>query len=115
MRLLFSSFTFVATMIVGSIAFAFTAIEFPAIMRDLIAYAQLLPPYLSNLGLSDRYMVWVDILISGDKLVLLGFILATRLIFAMVGSIVGPISDPAPSRRSFVQSKASAFDGWGKS
>lgn len=116
MRLLFSSFSFLVTMVVGALAFAFTAIEFPAIMRDLIAYAGTLPAHLSNLGLSDRYMVWLDILLTGDKLVLLGFILATRIVFAIVGGIVGPIAgDPAP--RTFVarQDQGSVFNGWGKS
>jgi hypothetical protein len=114
MRILFTSFSFVLTLIVGSLVFAFTALEFPAIMRDLIAYAQSLPGYLSNLGIGDRYLVWVDILLSGDKLVLLGFILVTRIIFAIVGGVVTPAYDSAPPRQQN-QKQASAFNGWGKS
>ena len=115
MRILFSSFSFVATLVVGAIAFAFTAIEYPAIMRDLIAYAQALPGYLSSLGVSDRYLVWIDILLSGDKLVLLGFILATRILFSMIRGIVGG-GDQPPARASFVAEKqqGSPFTGWGK-
>jgi hypothetical protein len=116
MRLLFTSFSFVVTMIVGALAFAFTALEFPAIMRDLIAYGQALPGYLSSLGVSDRYLVWVDILLSGDKLVLLGFILATRILFTIVGGIVSIGADPAPSRSSDArQGDASVFNRWGRS
>ena len=112
MRILFSSFGFVLTMVVGAIAFAFTAIEFPGIMRELIAYAQTLPAYLSNMGLSDQYMVWVEILLSGDKLVLLGFILAARIVLSIVGSVLSPLWEPAP--RSYQQQgQGSAFDGWG--
>jgi hypothetical protein len=122
MRILFSSFTFVVTVILGAIAFAFTAIEFPAIMRDLIVYAQTLPAYLSSLGLSDNYMVWVEILLSGDKLVLLGFVMAARIVVAIVGSVLSPIFEGGSSSRtrSYVQqqqqqSQGSAFNGWGKS
>ncbi len=102
-------------MIIGSIAFAATAIEFPGIMRELIAYAQTLPAYLSSLGISDSYMVWVDILLSGDKLVLLGFILATRIVFAIITSVVGPIfeGNPSPPPRQN-QNQSSVFSGWGK-
>ncbi len=113
MRILFTSFTFVVTLVVGALAFAFTAIEFPAIMRDLIAYAQALPGYLSSLGVSDRYLVWVDILLSGDKVVLLGFIIATRILFAMISAIVG--GDSPPRRVSFVSEKnGSPFKGWAR-
>ena len=114
MRLLFSSFSFFATMVIGTIAFAATAINFPAIMRDLIGYAQQLPGYLSNLGISPEYMVWIDILLTGDKLVLLGFIAAARILVAILSAI---IFNGASARASFApegHGKASAFDGWGK-
>jgi hypothetical protein len=116
MRILFSSFSFIATLIVGAIAFAATAIEFPGIMRELIAAAQLLPAYLSQLGLTDRYMVWIEILLSGDKLVLLGFVLATRIVFAIIGGVVGPIFESGAPRASFVEmpsGKSSPFHKWG--
>jgi hypothetical protein len=121
MRILFSSFTFLLTIVLGAIAFAFTAIEFPGIMRELIAYAQTLPAYLSSTGLSDNYMVWVEILLSGDKLVLLGFVLAARIVIAIIGSVVSPLFESNPSRTSSYirqqqqQSQGSAFTGWGKS
>lgn len=112
MRLLFSSFSFLATMVVGAIAFAFTAIEFPTIMRDLIAAAGTLPSHLAGLGIGDRYMVWLDILLTGDKLVLLGFILVTRIVFAVV---TGIITGGEPSHVSGRQGQGSVFSGWGKS
>lgn len=114
MRLFFSSFSFLATMVIGAIAFAFTAIEFPAIMNDLMAYAQSLPSYLKNMGLSDTYMVWINILVTGEKLVLLGFILAVRIVLSVVGSIIAPIFEPAPSRSAYAR-EDSAFNGWGRS
>jgi len=91
MRVMWSSFVFILTLIVGAILFAATAIEFPGIMRQLIEWAQQLPPYLEGIGLSNNYLVWTDIILSGDKLVLLGFILFTRILFALIGTVVGPM------------------------
>lgn len=108
MRLLFSSFSFVLTLFVGAIAFAATAIEYPTLMRQLIGWAQQLPPYLSQVGLSDTYLVWTDILLSGDKLVLLGFVIVTRIIFALLGMIFGPLFGVGQS-----QAGDSAFNRWG--
>ncbi len=109
MRILWSSFMFVATLVVGAIAFAATAIEFPGIMRQLIEWAQQLPPYLESLGLSNNYLIWTDIILSGDKLVLLGFVLATRIVFALIGTVVGPIFGGGSARSR----DQSAFEKWG--
>lgn len=109
MRILWSSFTFILTLIVGAIAFAATAIELPGIMRQLIEWAQQLPPYLESLGLSNTYLVWTDIILSGDKLVLLGFVLATRIVFALIGTVVGPVFGVGSSRSR----NESAFQKWG--
>jgi formate hydrogenlyase subunit 4 len=100
---------FVFTLILGAIAFAATAIEFPGIMRQLIDWAQQLPPYLEGLGLSNNYLVWTDIILSGDKLVLLGFVLATRIVLALIGTVLGPIFGVG-SKRSRDES---AFEKWG--
>ena len=115
MRIFFSSLSFVVTVVIGAIAFAVTAIQFPGIMRQFIEIAQGLPRYLASLGISDAYMVWVDILLSGDKLVLLGFILAARIVLAVIIGALG-LTDSGPSRVSFTQSRqlqVSAFDRWG--
>lgn len=114
MRIFFSSLGFVATVIIGAIAFAVTAIQFPAIMRQLIEVAQRLPGYLSSLGIPDNYMVWLDILLTGDKLVLLGFVMAARIVWAVIIGAVGP-GDARSSRASFAPShlQISAFDRWG--
>ncbi len=109
MRVLWSSFKFILTLIIGAIAFAATAIEFPGIMRQLIEWAQQLPPYLEQLGLSNTYLVWTDIILSGDKLVLLGFVLVTRLIFGLIGTVVGPLFGVGSERGG----DKSAFQRWG--
>ena len=109
MRIIWSSFLFVLTLIVGAILFAATAIQFPGVMRQLIDWAQQLPPYLAETGLSNTYLVWTDIILSGDKLVLLGFVLFTRLLFALIGTVVGPLFGVGGSR----QQDDSAFEKWG--
>lgn len=109
MRILWSSFVFILTLIVGAIAFAATAIEFPSIMRQLIEIAQQLPPYLAQLGISDTYLVWTDIILSGDKLVLLGYVLATRIIFALLGIVFGPLFGFGGADAG----RESAFHRWG--
>jgi len=101
-------FTF--TLVVGAILFAATAIEFPGIMRQLIDWAQQLPPYLAQTGLSDSYLVWTDIILSGDKLVLLAFVLFTRLLFAIIGTVVGPLFGIGGGSR---HADDSAFEKWG--
>lgn len=109
MRILWSSFVFVLTLIIGAIAFAATAIEFPAMMRQFIDLAQQLPPYLSQLGLSENYLVWTDILLSGDKLVLLAYVLATRIVFALLGIVFGPLFGFGGASAG----RESAFNRWG--
>jgi hypothetical protein len=116
MRLLFTSFSFAFTLIVGALAFAATAIEFPGVMRELLGAAQTLSGYLSTLGLSDRYLVWIDILLSGDKVVLLGFVLATRIVFSILGGVFSPLFEGSAPRASFVEGGhggTSPFHRWG--
>ncbi len=109
MRVMFTSFLFVLTLIVGAILFAATAIEFPGVMRQLIEWAQQLPPYLAQTGLSESYLVWTDIVLSGDKIVLLGFVLFTRILFALIGTVVGPLFGVGGRRRE----DESDFAKWG--
>jgi hypothetical protein len=110
MRVIWSSFLFTLTLVVGAILFAFTAIEFPSVMRQLIEWAQQLPPYLTQTGLSDSYLIWTDIILSGDKLVLLAFVLFTRLLFALIGTVVGPLFGIGGAPR---HADESAFEKWG--
>jgi hypothetical protein len=53
--------------------------------------------------------------------VLLGFVLAARIVIAIISSVVSPLFESNPSRTSSYirqqqqQSQGSAFTGWGKS
>lgn len=107
MRFVLSYTSFVLTLVVGALLFAFLAIEFPGITRQLMDEAKTLPGYLSSLGLSDKYMIWVDILLTGEKILLLGCMLVTRLLFSLIGAVVGPLIGDG-SRSS------SQFEGWGR-
>jgi hypothetical protein len=108
MRFLMSYASFVFTLIAGALLFAFLAIEFPGIARQLMDEAKGLPGYLSSLGLSDKYMIWVDILLTGEKVLLLGCMLVMRLLFALIGAVARPLVGIRAPR------SGSEFEGWGR-
>ena len=87
MRLFFSLSAFAFTMVLSLIAFTYTAIHFPTTMRDLLAGAQHVRDQISSLGLPDSYMVWVDIFLQPNQIVLIGFSIAMRLAIELIGAI----------------------------
>jgi hypothetical protein len=114
MRLFFSLSSFAFTMILALIAFTYTAIHFPTTMRELLAGAQHVREQISSLGLPDSYMVWVDIFLQPNQIVLVGFSIAMRFAIGVIGSIFSggsdagePDSDSPPSR------PGSPFSHWG--
>jgi hypothetical protein len=102
MRLLFSSFFFFFTLVVGAILFVVVTLNFPGIMNQLIDVAGQLPSLLRSWGLPDSYAVWLNVLVNGGQLVLLGFVLVTRIVFALIGAAFGSGDSD------------SAFDRWGR-
>jgi hypothetical protein len=80
---------FAFTMILSLIAFTYTAIHYPTLMRDCLAGAQRVHDQISQLGLPDSYMVWVDIFLQPAQLVLVGFSIAMRLLIEVVTSFFG--------------------------
>lgn len=89
MRLVFSSFYFFFTLVVGAILFVAVTLNFPGIMNQLINIAGQLPAVLQGWGLPDTYVVWLNVLVNGGQLVLLCFVLLTRIIFGLIGAAVG--------------------------
>ncbi len=89
MRLLLSLSTFAFTMILALIAFTFTAIHYPTTMRDLLYGAQEVRDRISLLGLPDSYMVWVDIFLQPNQIVLVAFAIAMRFAVSVVTGIFG--------------------------
>jgi hypothetical protein len=110
MRNWLSFLVFLLTLILGSLAFAYATIEYSGAMHNLTASVRGLPDRLQSLGLSNRYAVWADILLGGDKLIFLGFVIAARLFLTIAGVFVGFVlgvqaedhlkrpRQPAPSR-----------------
>ena len=107
MRYLLSSFSFFFTLIIGALVFAALAIEFPAIMNEFVRWANLVPGYLGDLGVPDQYMVWINILITGDKLVLLGIVLVTRIVLSLVIGAFASLLGLSP-----VETSKSSFENW---
>jgi len=89
MKLFFSLTSFAFTMILALIAFTYTAIHFPTTMRDLLAGAKHVQDELSSFGLPDSYMVWVDIFLQPNQIVLIGYSIAMRLAISLIGSLFG--------------------------
>ena len=104
MRVIWSSFVFILTLIVGAIAFQAVALQSPDTMRGLIEWEAQIRPYIEAQGFSSSYFSFM----AGGKVVLLGFILATRLLFALIGTIVGPLFGIGQG-----QADESAFQRWG--
>jgi hypothetical protein len=112
MRLLFSLSSFAFTMILSLFAFTYTAIHYPTFMRDLLAGAQHMRDQISLLGLSDSYMVWVDIFLQSNQIVLVGFAIFMRLILGLIGAVFGGGFN-APSADAAAPGSNSPFSRWG--
>ena len=114
MRLFFSLSAFAFTMILALIAFTYTAIHFPTTMRDLLAGAQHVRDQISLLGLPDSYMVWVDIFLQPNQIVLVGFAIVMRFLLGLIGAIFGGGAFPAGSDSPAAStSSKSPFSRWG--
>lgn len=117
MRLFFSLSAFAFTMVLSLIAFTYTAIHFPTTMRDLLAGAQHVRDQISSLGLPDSYMVWVDIFLQPNQIVLIGFSIAMRLAIDLIGAIFGGGTsgggDADTDSTSSSSRSGSPFSRWG--
>ncbi len=112
MRTFTASLTFILTLILGAFAFAATAIQQPTLMREFLSMARHVPEYFNELGLSDSYLVWVDILLGGDKLVFIGYLVVARIVVGVSGALLGSLFGIGESARPRSKRDASAFDGW---
>ncbi len=114
MRLFFSLSSFAFTMILSLIAFTYTAIHFPTTMRDLLAGAQHAREQISTLGLPDSYMVWVDIFLQPNQIVLVGFAIVMRFLIGLISGIFGGGSSAHdPDSESSSSRSGSPFSRWG--
>ncbi len=114
MRLFFSLSAFAFTIILALIAFTYTAIHFPTTMRDLLAGAQHVRDQISSLGLPDSYMVWVDIFLQPNQIVLVGFSILMRFAIGLIGSVFGVGSSGGDEDTKSSSSRSgSPFSRWG--
>jgi hypothetical protein len=111
MRLLFSLSTFAFTMILSLIALIYTAFHYPSTMRDMLAAGQYVRDRISALGLPDSYMVWVDIFLQPNQIVLIGFAIAMRFAMDVIRSIFNGGRLPGGQDAA----SSSPFSRWGKS
>ena len=44
---------------------------------------------MSSLGVPDRYMVWVDIFLQPNQIVLVGLAIIVRFVLGLIGSLFG--------------------------
>ena len=112
MRLIFSLSSFAFTMILSLIAFTYTAIHHPSTMRSLLYGAQEVRDQISALGLPDSYMVWVDIFLQPNQIVLVAFAIFMRLVLGLVGSVFGGGTYPGAAHEEAAGS--SPWLRWGK-
>ncbi len=110
LRFLFSIAVFIITMLLALFAFTYTAINYPSTMRELIAGAQHVRDQLQQAYLPDSYMVWVDIYMQPNQIVLVGFSIAMRILIALIGSIFGR---RRPSGAAAPAASSSPFSRWG--
>lgn len=105
-----ASVKFILTILLGAFAFAATAIQQPTLMRELLSIARHIPDYFTRSGLSDEYLVWVDILLGGDKLVFIGYLVVARIVVGVLASMLGGIFGFGTRRKA--AREQSPFSGW---
>lgn len=105
-----ASVKFMLTILLGAFAFAATAIQQPTLMRELLSIARRIPDHFASSGLSDEYLVWVDILLGGDKLVFIGYLIVARIVVGVLASMLGGIFGFGSGRRR--ERETSPFAGW---
>ena len=114
MRFLFSIATFILTMILALLAFTYTLIHYPTTMRDLLTWAQHIREQVQQLTLPDNYMVWVDILLQPNQIVLVGFSIAMRILLGIFVSLFGSLFNRRGSSDAAATTAAnSPFSRWG--
>jgi len=105
-----ASLKFLLTILLGAFAFAATAIQQPTLMREFLSVARRIPDYFANSGLSDDYLVWVDILLGGDKLVFIGYLIVARIVVGFLAGIIGSLFGMGKKREEGTEE--SPFTGW---
>lgn len=75
-------------MLLGAIAMAIVAVNWPETMEAILNMATGVKEYLTNTGLASKYNVWVKFLIQEQQLVFMGFVIFTRILLAMLIALI---------------------------
>jgi hypothetical protein len=114
LRFLLSIATFILTMLLALFAFSYTLINYPSTMRELQRTALAFREQIHGSSLPDNYMVWLDVFLQENQIVLVGFSIAMRILISLVFGILGLIFG---SRRSSgagaTTASSSPFSRWG--
>ncbi len=74
--------------VLGGIAFALVAVQYPAGMETIFDAAGWLTDSITDAGIPTQYNVWVRFLINETQLTLFGFVIATRVVLSTLWLIV---------------------------
>ncbi len=112
LRFIASILTFILIMILSLFAFSYTLINYPSTMRELQRSALYFREQFHAFSLPDNYMVWLDVFLQENQIVLVGFSIAMRIVVSILSAIFsrrkGGRAPAAPKGAS-----ASPFSRWG--
>jgi hypothetical protein len=117
MHLFFSSAGFIFTVFVGVAAFVLAAIHTPTGLKQLIDMANVGLSNLLTAYVPDQYSVLIGFVFDGKNVVLMGFIIAARIILSMLITIFAPASPGRDPRFLMEEPEGkgpSPFDRWGR-
>ena len=77
------------SLLLGAVALAFVAVQFPEIMQVLLTWASWLADQITGTRLDPKYNVWVMFLIDERQLVFLGFVIVMRILLASITNALG--------------------------
>jgi len=111
-RLISAVSTFALTIVLGLVAFTYTAIILPSTMRDMATAVQHFHDQALRLNLTDNYIIWLDILLQPNLIVFAGFSIVAQLLLGAVNSFSGFTSEMSPLDEPLVCAR-SPFGRWG--
>jgi len=76
------------SLLLGAIALAFVAVQWPETMESILNMASGVKEHLTNTGLAPKYNVWIKFLIGEQQLVFMGFVIVTRILLAMLIALI---------------------------
>lgn len=76
------------SLLLGAIALAFVAVQWPDSMVEILDMATGVKEQLTNTGLASKYNVWIKFLIGEQQLVFMGFVIVTRILLATLIALI---------------------------